>query len=211
MNEFESNQWFLKVLNGRDVEGQFECGNEFFMGEIVPKNDEYAFRLYMCAAEQGHADAMNNVADMYLNGEAVTKDYEQARYWFEQAAERYVPEAMFTLGMMYEQGLGVARNAARALQYYEQAASYDDVEAVYRLGEINYYGLLEQPISLERAREAFLHASSYEHADSLYNCGYFFEHGIGGEKSNEHAIFYYRLAAELGDLEAQERLDELLK
>lgn len=74
-------------------------------GVGVEENYTQAFSLYEKAALQGHADAANNLADMYFNGEGVPQDFTLARKWFDFAASKNVAEAMFTLGIMYEQGL----------------------------------------------------------------------------------------------------------
>ncbi len=41
------------------------------------------------AAEQGHAEAQNNLGFRYANGEGVPQDYAQAHMWFNLAASRY--------------------------------------------------------------------------------------------------------------------------
>ncbi len=73
----------------------------------MEENDSLAFSYYEKAALQGHADAANNLADMYFNGEVVPQDFILAKQWFDYAAEKNLAEAMFTLGIIYEHGLGV--------------------------------------------------------------------------------------------------------
>ena len=121
------------------------------------------------AAHLGHVDAINNLADMYLNGEGVAVDEQQAFQWFHIAANGGVVEAMFTLGLMYEQGLGVAQNDTLALEYYIEAANRGDVEALYRMGNIYYYGLLSQQLHYEKALYWYEKAAQRHHIDAQFD------------------------------------------
>lgn len=206
VNEFEQRQYAMHVLNGEDHEAQYALANAFFEGEAFQKNDALALQLYERAAQLGHADATNNAADMYLNGEGTDVQYDKALMLFEQAAARGVAEAYFTLGMMYETALGVAYDPDKALAYYEQAATLHDVEAIYYIGMVYYEGRLNVSINETRAKAAFLEAAKYEHIDALFNCGYFFEYGIGGVVDHVQALYYYKRAAYLGDDEAAKRV-----
>ena len=70
---------------------------------------------------------------------------------------------------------------------------------------VHYEGLLGQPINEQKARERFLIAAQFEHIDALFNCGYFYEYGIGGEQQLQKALKYYDVAANFGDDEAKIR------
>lgn len=210
MNEFQQQQHIIKVLNSNDCEAQYVLANALFEGEKWAKNDALALQLYEMAARLGHADATNNAADMYLNGEGTDVQYDRALRLFQRAASLGVAEAYFTLGMMYETALGVERDDKKALQYYEQAAALHDVEALYYIGMIYYEGLLDVKPHLERAKEAFIQAASYDHIDALFNCGYFYEHGVGVDVNDKQALQYYKRAASLGDEEAKRRMQRLL-
>lgn len=125
----------------------YELGNIYF--EI--EDETHAYRLYEQAAQLGHPDAMNNLADMYLNGEGTVLNEPLALQWFVKAAEQDVVEAMFTLGMMYEQGLGVVVDEQQAYHYYEQSANGGDVEGLYRMGMVYLEGELGQQPNVARA------------------------------------------------------------
>ncbi|CAM5308550.1 hypothetical protein LSPH24S_05565 [Lysinibacillus sphaericus] len=62
----------------------------YFEGIGVEESYDRAFKLYEAAAQQGHADAANNLADMYLNGESVPENMSLAKHWFEIAAAQGV-------------------------------------------------------------------------------------------------------------------------
>jgi len=58
------------------------CGN----GEGVVQDYAAAVKWYTLAAEQGDAEAQNNLAIMYNNGEGVLQDYALAHMWANIAA-----------------------------------------------------------------------------------------------------------------------------
>ena len=49
-------------------------------------------RWFRPLAEQGHADAQNNLGLMYSNGQGVPQDYLPASLWFNLAASRMTGE-----------------------------------------------------------------------------------------------------------------------
>ena len=54
----------------------------------MPQDYGLALRLYRLAAEQGDADAQNNLGGMYAEGLGVPADPVEAYMWFELAAEQ---------------------------------------------------------------------------------------------------------------------------
>ncbi len=58
----------------------------YFDGRGTPQDYAEAVRWFRPAAEQGNADAQNNLGFMYGNGNGVTQDYVQAHMWFNLAA-----------------------------------------------------------------------------------------------------------------------------
>ena len=69
-------------------------------------------------AEQGNADAQNNLGVMYENGKGVARDTAEALKWYSLAAEQGMAQAQNNLGAMYENGNGVVRDYAEALKCY---------------------------------------------------------------------------------------------
>lgn len=58
-------------------------------------------------AEQGNADAQNNLGVMYYFGYGVPQDYKKAFEWYTKAAEQGNAKAQYRLGDMYYFGYGV--------------------------------------------------------------------------------------------------------
>ena len=62
-------------------------------GQGVPQDYAEAAKWYRKAAEQGRANAQNNLGVMYERGQGVPLDYAQAHMWFDLAASKFPPGA----------------------------------------------------------------------------------------------------------------------
>ena len=60
-------------------------------------------------AEQGDAEAQNNLGIMYDSGDGVPEDDAEAVRLFRLAAEQGDGEAQYNLGLMYDDGEGVTQ------------------------------------------------------------------------------------------------------
>ena len=90
-----------------------------FTGSAHAADDD--FDAVKKAAEQGDADAQNNLGVMYIRGEGVTQDSAEAGQWYRQAAEQGHARAQYNLGVMYIRGEGVTQDSAEAARWYRQA------------------------------------------------------------------------------------------
>lgn len=206
----EDVRWLLDEATARgNLSAYYELGNYYY--ERAETEDELAqvFSYYKIAAKAGVADAMNNLADMYLNGEGTIVNEAAAYEWFLAAARHGVAEAKFTLGMMHEQGIGVAVDEAEAFFLYEQSANEGYEEAQYRMGMIYFEGLLHRQRNNEHAFTWFMKAAAHQQLDAIFNVAYCYEHGCGVEQNIQKAFSYYKQAALLGDYEAKRCLARL--
>jgi TPR repeat protein len=64
---------------------------------------------YRKAADQGDADAQNNLGPLYAQGKGVSQDQAEAAYWYRKAADKGHATARLNLGRLYEAG-GVAQD-----------------------------------------------------------------------------------------------------
>ena len=67
---------------------QFFLGDMYMyeLGEGVPQNYAEAAKWYRLAAEQGYADAQNNLGVKYNKGEGVPQDYVMSHMWYNIAS-----------------------------------------------------------------------------------------------------------------------------
>ena len=87
-------------------------------GQGVPKDLAKAAELYQKAADQGSADAQNNLGVLYANGQGVPKDLRKAAELYQKAADQGYANAQNNLGVLYANGAGRAegpRESSRTL------------------------------------------------------------------------------------------------
>ena len=73
------------------------------------------------SAEQGDAEAQNNLGFMYSIGKGVPQDDAEAVRWFRLAAEQGDAYAQYNLGRMYATGEGVPEDFVAAVAWYRKA------------------------------------------------------------------------------------------
>ncbi|CAO3597175.1 unnamed protein product [Absidia cylindrospora] len=113
---------------------------------------------------------------------------EQATYYFHKAAQLQMPMAMFFYGVSLRHGWGCQKNEQVAFQYIQKAAEH----AVLDLNSLSK--------TVNRS------ASKGELIMSIYELGVSFRHGWGCRKNKETAVYFFKIAADLGDADAQNDL-----
>jgi TPR repeat protein len=93
-----------------------------YLLDLAEENVE-SVRWYRAAAEQGHAEGLAGLADMYAKGEGVEKDLGEARSLYEKAADAGHDRAARVLAQAYEKGgLDVEPDPGRAAYWQSRAA-----------------------------------------------------------------------------------------
>jgi TPR repeat protein len=75
------------------------------------------------AADQGFADAQNNLGFMYQYGQGVAPDFKEAVKWYHKAADQGFAGAQNNLGVVYERGQGVEQDYVTAYAWGRIAAA----------------------------------------------------------------------------------------
>jgi hypothetical protein len=73
-------------------------------------------------AEQGNAEAQDNLGLMYRDAKGVPQDYAEAVRWFRKAAEQGNAGAQAALGGMYLSGWGVTKDYGEAVRWFRKSA-----------------------------------------------------------------------------------------
>lgn len=116
-------------------------GDRYRVGDhLIERDDGEALRWYRAAAEQGDAEAQNNLGSMYLNGVGVAKNAEMATTLYRRAAEQGLDVAQFNLALNYLHGTGVEQDDRVAAQWLVQATAQGHVEATGQLGTLYRFG-----------------------------------------------------------------------
>ena len=158
------------------------------------------------AAFSGNPEAQHDLAALYTAGqEGVPQDFEKAFFWFTEAGRENVANARYNLGVLYQQGLGTFKNVMSAMDMYRSAALLGHPEAQYNLG-IAYAEGIGVPYSIEAAIHYFEKSAVIGVAESAFNLGLIYENGLLGRKDSNKALFWYNMAAEQDNIEAQNAL-----
>ena len=75
------------------------------------------------AAENGHADAENNLGTMYNSGQGVSQDFLEAVRWFRLAADQGSANAQNNLAVAFDDGQGAPKNRVVAYALFNLAAA----------------------------------------------------------------------------------------
>src|ERR1700720_1791593 len=85
------------------------------------------FSALKAKAENGDANAQENLGWMYFTGQGAPQDYAESVKWYRKAAEQGDAYAQESLGGMYERGQGVTQNFVEAAKGYTRGANQGDV------------------------------------------------------------------------------------
>ncbi|KAF9186660.1 hypothetical protein BGZ50_002372 [Haplosporangium sp. Z 11] len=114
-------------------------------------------------------------------------DITKATHFFRTAAEIGDPVGMLMYGLSVRHGWGCAPNRTLAFQYLQKSAEH-------AVGDLN-------------SRDSFAStAAKGELVLAIYELGICFRHGWGVEKNKKTAAYYFEIAANLGDPDAQNDL-----
>ncbi|KAG0340541.1 hypothetical protein BG000_011756 [Podila horticola] len=111
----------------------------------------------------------------------------KATHYFRSAAEMGDPVGMLMYGLSVRHGWGCAANRPLAFQYLQKSAEH-------AVGDL-------------KSRDSFAStAAKGELVLAIYELGICFRHGWGVEKNKKTAAYYFEIAANLGDPDAQNDL-----
>ncbi|KAI8391048.1 uncharacterized protein BYT42DRAFT_555412 [Radiomyces spectabilis] len=113
---------------------------------------------------------------------------EKATQLFRIAAEKQDPLGMFLYGVSLRHGWGCKRSERLAFQYLQKAAEHAVLDLNSFSSTVN------------------TSASQSELVMAIYELGVSFRHGWGCKKNKETAVYFFKIAADLGDADAQNDL-----
>ncbi|PYG25552.1 trypsin-like peptidase domain-containing protein [Pelagimonas varians] len=178
------------------------------LGRVLDAKKEYseAAKLYREAAQEGYAISQYALSILYSNGEGVPQNHSEAFDWCEKAAQQRLPVGRYKLAGLYAKGVGVAQNNYKAFVWYKLAAEQKYVNSLHKMGQIYRLGLLDVPQNHTEAAEWYQKAADLGAANSQNTLGYMYLNGLGVEKDELEAVYFFDLAAEQGEPTAQYNL-----
>ena len=154
--------------------------NPFEAGLNAMEREHYAtaFRAWKGLAEDGEAEAQNNIAYLYERGYGVKQSYTRAIEWYKKAAAQKSPEAIYNLGMLAYDGYGMRQDYLAARRYFIEAAELELADAHYMLGLIYYQGHGLQ-LNYTRAKTHFLDAAKLDSPKGQFMVALMLQNGEG--------------------------------
>lgn len=163
-----------------------------------------AFRAWKGLADNGEAEAQNNLGYLYQYGYGAKQSYTRAIRYYTLAADQGLAEAHHNLGMLYFNGYGSPQNYDQAKRAFLKAAEKELSASEYMLGLIYYQGLgLMQ--NYWRAKNYFVRAAKNGNVMGQFMLSYMLQVGEGHpdrEPEPLKAFIWSSIAIENGYSEA---------
>lgn len=141
-------------------------GNMAWKGDLIPRDEKFAFNCFSQAASQGNPVALHALGYSYLHGIAVEEDPGMAFEMFSAAASRQFDPAVFEMAACLGSGVGTEKNAEKAAEILTGLVERGYVPAHTLLGK--YYQTGNGVIAdFGQARELFGIAASAGDEEAL--------------------------------------------
>ena len=178
-NSEEIFQRGLRFFNGEKFPGQAALNRD-----IESKDLDHALKLFLQAAETGHAEAQYYAAVCY--GAGVAPKMQEAKRWMQKSANQGLTKAQYLLGVGYISGDFGEKDETNGLSWISKAAESHNADAQWFLGLRHLRG---EGVSLDEKRAAalFQEAAKQDHAQACYELGVCYEKGIGVENDPNKA------------------------
>tara|TARA_B100000530_G_scaffold275675_1_gene188625 strand:- start:104 stop:901 length:798 start_codon:yes stop_codon:yes gene_type:complete len=126
-----------------------------------------AYRSFKPLADNGIAEAQNNLGFLYQNGLGVRRNYNTAIKWYQLAANQGLSEAEHNIGMLNYWGYGVSQDFNIARRWFSKSAEKGLGDSHYMIGLIFFKGEGTQ-VSTARASKHFTDAAKSGNANAQY-------------------------------------------
>lgn len=183
---------------------QYDLGQHYFDGDVVPKDLKKAEFWFEQAALRGDVDAQFNLAAIHYNKRVnVAYHSKKAFYWYKQAALQGDVEAQYMLASLYHRGWGVAESSKNACMWFEKAAQQGHTTSQHSTGYCYYNGILGPPSAQQRYKMAFdffSKAAQKNFIESDYALGTLYFEGKGVPKDWNKAYYWFTQGAQQGHI-----------
>jgi len=189
----------LRDAERGDPSAQNKLGEMYANGRGVVRDGALAVEWFRKAADQGNAQAWNNLGEIHRDMWnvrriwGVRRDDAQAVDWFRKAAEQGFALAQYNLGEMYRGGYGVAKDFAQAVVWYRRAAEQGNADAQNRLGFMFDEGR-GVAHDYAQAAEWYRKAADQGNTDAQCSLGEMYRSGRGVLQDDAEALAWYRKA-----------------
>ncbi|MEA3533627.1 tetratricopeptide repeat protein [Rhizobium sp. CC-YZS058] len=181
----------------------------FAQGLGVARNDKDAAFWYGQAANAGDPAAMFKYAILLMEGRQVPRDKARSEELMRKAADLGNASAQFNYAQLLTIDKPGPAGLKAALPYYENAAIQGIADAQYAISQIylNVDGIPEEKRA--RARDWLVRAASAGFDTAQLDAGIWMVEGIAGPRNLEQGFRWMLIAANAGNVVAQNKLAHL--
>ncbi|AWG22286.1 hypothetical protein FFWV33_12535 [Flavobacterium faecale] len=158
-------------------------------------NPQAGLQTFQQLATEGNPEAMNGLAQIYIQGLGVPTDDVLAIEWFEKAAQNGYGKAYYNLATLYREGVSIPKDLTKAVSNFEKAAKAGDINGYARWGELVKNGL-GTTRDYVLAMDIFEQGAALGNAQCIYAQGYLHYKGFGVPQDYNKALAYFRIAAD---------------
>ena len=179
----------LALISGSALGGPFEAG----LSALDREHYATAMRAWLKLANEGAAEAQNNIGHLYEQGFGVSQNYTEAMNWYRKAADQGLAEAQHNMGMLYYHGYGVAENQRTAASWFKRAALQDLVDAEYMLG-LAYHEGKGVELNYQLAKHWFKKAALKAYGNAQFMYALMLQAGAAGKSKPFEALIWSEVA-----------------
>ena len=140
-DDLESRQRLICEASAGDRDAQRRLGDLYREGdELTPQDYGQARCWYRLAAEQGDANAANNLGAMYQHGKGMPANMNEAFRWYCRAAKRGLAIGQWNLAVCLLYGTGTNKDVAEAVEWLQKASRQGHMDAIAQLGTLYQLG-----------------------------------------------------------------------
>ncbi|MDD6394886.1 MAG: tetratricopeptide repeat protein [Acutalibacteraceae bacterium] len=209
-----------------NVMAQFNLGICYYYGGGTERDYDKAFQYFKLAAEQGDSDAMYRLGVCYYFGHGTAKDHDTAFKYYQMAATGgdSAENCEISAGVGQSDEFRCHYLESEAAKQAEAECAAVEIESTSPSGE----QIESSPSAMEQGEElyargvSFAENKKYRKARRCYKSsagqgntkamtalGNMYLNGQGAWKNKKKAEKYFKKAAELGNDDAQKRLEEI--
>lgn len=197
----------------------------YYLGkqELEKNNIHSAVEHFEKAAEGNISHAWFKLGQIYSNETSEFFNGAKAQDCYANALKQYISDysnnpddfTAYRIASMYIHGQGSAINIHEAISWFKKSYKFGNSNAAYQLGNIFHsdkYGYKNENIAYQYysfALNSYMTEFSKSPTDGnlAMRIGTMYHYGLGVERDIEKALSWYKKAVELGNLKAQEKID----
>lgn len=193
-------QWFQKAAEKSDPAAMYAL-SKLLAQSFEVKDHPEIIRWLRLAAQNDHAVAAFELAEMYLAGTQVLQNSVEAVRWFRLAANKGITPAMVRLAGLYAHGNGVAKNMTESFRWFLKAAEGGYPYAMYEVGNHYLFGMGVTK-NLVEAKRWYQKAAEGAEPEGMYGLAYLYDQGLGIARDPAVAADFMMEAIQAGSFQA---------